>query len=172
MELTAQPNATPKRFGFIRSWGHHIKEATFEPDGKTPSSARIYAGWLIGFVLFLQFASTAVILLKILWLRQEETNAPALVVAYTSLLRVMILWGTMFDVATALSLYGINVWKYLASIANPLAAASTGVAQGVTQGLSTYGSGFFGGAGNPTPSPVTLHPSIADKQDDIDEDRT
>jgi hypothetical protein len=89
----ATPDPTPKKPGFIRSWGEHIKESTKEPDGKTPSSARIYAGWLIGFVLFLQFTSTVVILIKIMWIDQTNTQAPALVEAYVALLRVMLLWG-------------------------------------------------------------------------------
>lgn len=163
---------TPKRIGFVRSWGEHIRESTKEHDGKTPSSARIYAGWLIGFVIFLQFASTIVILLKILWVRQDNIMAPALITSYTALLRVMLLWGTLFDVATALSLYGINVWKYIASFASPLTAATTGVAQGVVSGLRGSEPPVEDAVAGETPTPVTLQPQAADTQSDVDEDRT
>ena len=92
-----------------------MKESTKEPDG-APSSARIFALWLIGFVLFAQFLIVDCLVWKLLFLNEAGANAVGLASVYSGVLRVFMLWSMLFDVATALSLYGINVWKYVAAM--------------------------------------------------------
>ena len=99
----------------MTSWGEHLKESTKEPDG-APSSARIFALWLIGFVLFAQFLIVDCLVWKLLFLNEAGANAVGLASVYSGVLRVFMLWSMLFDVATALSLYGINVWKYVAAM--------------------------------------------------------
>jgi hypothetical protein len=82
----------------------------------TPSSARIYALWLIAFVLLAQFLIVDCLVWKLLTLDASSPNAIGLANVYASVLRVFMLWSMLFDVATALSLYGINVWKYVAAM--------------------------------------------------------
>ena len=99
----------------MASWWERLKGATNEPSGE-PSSARIYALWLIGFVLLAQFMVVDCFIWKLLTLDAKGSNAVALANTYTGVLRVFMLWSMLFDVATALSLYGINVWKYVAAM--------------------------------------------------------
>lgn len=106
----------PKVEGFMSKWSAHLMEATKEPDGVTPSSARIYALWLIAFVLLAQFLIVNCLIWKLLTLDATNANAVGLASVYASVLRVFMLWSMLFDVATALSLYGINVWKYVAAM--------------------------------------------------------
>ena len=105
----------------MTKWETHLLEATKEPDGVTPSSARIYALWLIAFVLLAQFLIVDCLVWKLLTLDASSPNAIGLANVYASVLRVFMLWSMLFDVATALSLYGINVWKYISTFASPLA---------------------------------------------------
>jgi len=100
----------------MTKWGAHLLEATKESDGVTPSSARIYALWLIASVLLAQFLIVTCLVWKLLTLDATNANAVGLANVYTSVLRVFMLWSMLFDVATALSLYGINVWKYVAAM--------------------------------------------------------
>lgn len=100
----------------MTKWGEHIRASTMEPDGVTPSSARLYALWLIGFVLLAQFIIVDCLVWKLLTLDATLPTAPALANTYASILRAFMLWTMLFDVATALSLYGINIWKYVAAI--------------------------------------------------------
>ena len=100
----------------MTKWETHLLEATKEPDGVTPSSARIYALWLIAFVLLAQFLIVDCLVWKLLTLDASSPNAIGLANVYASVLRVFMLWSMLFDVATALSLYGINVWKYVAAM--------------------------------------------------------
>lgn len=106
----------PRREGLMTKWETHLLEATKEPDGVTPSSARIYALWLIAFVLLAQFLIVDCLVWKLLTLDASSPNAIGLANVYASVLRVFMLWSMLFDVATALSLYGINVWKYVAAM--------------------------------------------------------
>ena len=100
----------------MTKWGAHLLDATKEPDGVTPSSARIYALWLIASVLLAQFMIVTCLVWKLLTLDATNANAVGLANVYASVLRIFMLWSMLFDVATALSLYGINVWKYVAAM--------------------------------------------------------
>lgn len=110
--------------GIVKTWSRHLLEATKEPDGVTPSASRIFAGWLIAFVLGLQFVTTGTLLWLLLHLDPAHTNAPAMATVYIGLLKIVMVLGIVFDLATALSFYGINVWKYISGLANPISAAS------------------------------------------------
>lgn len=99
----------------------HFFGATSEPDG-TPSSARIYAGWIFVAILVFQSMIISVLCWKILKLETTAVNAPSLAVTYTSVLKTFFTISILFDMGTALSLYGINVWKYIAQIRTGVAA--------------------------------------------------
>ena len=117
----------PKPTGFLRSWSNHLIHATTEPDGKTPSSARLLATGIILVVLLIQIGIVTILLVKLALLDPSLPNAPLLATVYLGLLRVILLFGSLFDLATALSFYGINVWKYLSGLANPLAGLAGGL---------------------------------------------
>lgn len=101
-------------------------DATKEPipdlsvEERPASTSRILASILVGVVLILQILITGTLLLLLIRLEVSQKNAPILATTYVSLLRAIVLWSLLFDTATALSLYGINVWKYISTFANPL----------------------------------------------------
>ena len=127
---------TPKPPGIIRSWSNHLQGTLREPDGHTPSSARMLATAIVIVMLLLQIVITLAVLMAFIALDTSHANAPALANTYAQLLRVIVLFGFLFDIATALSFYGINVWKYISTFANPLAAAAgaAGALGGVVSG--------------------------------------
>ena len=106
-------------------------DATKEPIPDLPveerpaSTSRILASILVAVVLILQILITGTLLVLLLRLEVPQKNAPVLAAAYVGLLRAIVLWSLLFDTATALSLYGINVWKYISTFANPLSGIVT-----------------------------------------------
>lgn len=104
----------------------HLFGATSEPDNSTPSSARIYAGWIFTMILVLQLMVISVLCWKILRLDTWAPNAPSLAVTYTAVLKTFFTISILFDMGTALSLYGINVWKYIAQIRTGVAVKDDG----------------------------------------------
>ena len=94
----------------------HFLGAAKEMDNVTPSSARTYGGMIFMAVLGLQVAIVWVLLYKIVSLDMALPNAPTLLPVLTKVLLVFLLWALLFDVGTALSLYGLNIWKYIAAI--------------------------------------------------------
>lgn len=97
--------------GLIR----HCIQATNEANG-TPSSARIYAGELLITISIIQFMVVFAVMARLLTLPPADTNTPALTSLYLGFLKGFLLWTLLFDAATALSLYGVNVWKYLVAL--------------------------------------------------------
>ena len=93
----------------------HCIGAATEPNG-APSSARVYAGILLVTIPGIQTMVVLAIMTRLLTLSPTATNAPALTSAYLGFLRTFLLWTLLFDASTALSLYGINVWKYLVAL--------------------------------------------------------
>ena len=96
-------------------WVNHIIDSTREANG-APSSARIYAGWLLVTVIVAQLLIITTLLWCLLGLDATLPSATPLATLYMGGLKIFMLWSMLFDVATALSLYGINVWKYVAAI--------------------------------------------------------
>ena len=123
--MSSEPEV--KSSGFFHLWNNHILNATKEPDGTSPSSARLLAALIILVVLLIQIVITTILVVKLVTLNPALPNATALATAYIGLLRVELLFGVLFDIATALSFYGINVWKYVSSLANPLAGLAGGL---------------------------------------------
>jgi hypothetical protein len=97
-----------------------------EPDGTTPSSARMIAVMIFTALTFL----TAGIITGFVHMTVETSESIAQVAAtgkstadltkvidlLTHAIVTITLWWFLFLAATALSLYGINVWKWVASI--------------------------------------------------------
>ena len=94
----------------------HVIGATNEMDNQTPSSSRVYGGMIFVTVLALQLMIIGVLCWKILRLDPNLANAPAILTIYSKILLAFFLWSILFDVATALSLYGVNCWKYVAAM--------------------------------------------------------
>ena len=114
-------------FPTLKAWNQHLMDATKEPIPDLPteerpaSTSRILASILIGTVLVLQILITGALLALLIRLNAPDKNSPVLAATYVGLLRAIVLWSLLFDTATALSLYGINVWKYISTFASPLA---------------------------------------------------
>lgn len=87
-----------------------------EPDNKTPSSARTLGCFLFMAVLVVQVKIVWTLCSMIVHLDPTLPNAAALLATYTKVLYIVLMWTILFDVAAALSLYGINVWRYVAAI--------------------------------------------------------
>ena len=96
------PPAKPK--GFVR-------QALMEENGETPSSARLIAAFIFGSLTCLTFLIILVLLFRIMTIQD-----PMLGTALLSSLTKITLYWFLFFAATALSLYGINVWKYVAGM--------------------------------------------------------
>lgn len=80
--------------------------------GRIPSSSRIYAGWLIGIAILIQLACVWTLLLCLMRVNPKQPGVEVLVGHYVNCLRWVVTYSAFLDVATALSFYGINVWKY------------------------------------------------------------
>jgi hypothetical protein len=161
------PTPKPKLF---RAMVQHTLDATKEPDG-TPSSARIFAGILIIFVIFLQMAIICALLWKIMFLDASLPTAPALTSTYASIFRVFLLWSMLFDVATALSFYGINIWKYVAALRTgqiPLDDTPTNMlgGTGALPAIVTPGGGVHPPVVTPQPGVVPKPPTATDEDTD------
>lgn len=130
---TPAPTSLPEvKEGLMGRTLNHLFGATCEPDGVTPSSARTFGAWIFTTVLFLQVLVIGVLCWRIFRLDHTIANAPALATIYTSVLKTFFLWSLLFDVATALSLYGINVWKYVAQIRTGVAIKDDGTDVGAS----------------------------------------
>lgn len=101
----------------------HFIGATRESDNVTPSSARVNGTLIILTILLLQAMIIGVLCWKILTLDPGNVNAATLLPIYVRALNIFLLWALLFDVATALSLYGINVWRWVAAIRTGAASA-------------------------------------------------
>jgi hypothetical protein len=95
---------SPKTHGFIA-------RSLMEANGVTPSSARIIAAFIFGSLTILTFLIILVLLFRIMTIQD-----PYLGGALLSTLTKITLYWFLFFAATALSLYGINVWKYVAGM--------------------------------------------------------
>lgn len=151
----------------------HFFGATSEPDGQTPSSARIYAGWIFAAILIFQSMIISVLCWKILRLETWAPNAPSLAVTYTSVLKTFFTVSILFDMGTALSLYGINVWKYIAQIRTGVAAKEDGSeALGSTPTAAQVMTVVTGKPTDaPTKPPVAPAPKPSDASDDVSPSR-
>jgi hypothetical protein len=140
----------PKTHGFIA-------KSLMEPNGETPSSARIIAAFIFGSLTVLTFLIILVLLFRIMTIQD-----PYLGGALLSTLTKITLYWFLFFAATALSLYGINVWKYVAGMRmgfdnsidptmggmnGPQGNRFGGQQQGVMGGYGggNYGGGNYGG---------------------------
>ena len=121
-----KPVPPPKSPGFI-------KKALMEENGETPSSARLIAAFILGALTVLTFLIILVLLFRIMTIQDPMLGASLL----SSLTKITLYWF-LFFAATALSLYGINVWKYIA---------------GMRMGFDTSLDGGMGGSGNTYGSP-------------------
>jgi hypothetical protein len=151
----------------------HFFGATSEPDGQTPSSARIYAGWIFTMILILQLMVISVLCWKILRLETWAPNAPSLGVTYTSVLKTFFTISILFDMGTALSLYGINVWKYIAQIRTGVAVKDDGT--DVVSPAPTAAQVMTVVTGKPSEAPdkpsVVPTPKSSDAGDDVSPSR-
>ncbi len=94
----------------------HFIGATREHDNVTPSSSRVNGTLIILTILVLQLMIIGVLCWKIFTLDPALATASVILPIYVRTLSIFLLWALLFDVATALSLYGINVWRFVAAI--------------------------------------------------------
>ncbi len=102
---------------------HEFRNAMREPDNLTPSSSRWNGTVIILALVFCEMLIVTVLTL-LLW-RCSSDLALKTLYAHT-LVTVVIATFSIF-MATALSFYGINVWKWVASIAQSESSALTGI---------------------------------------------
>lgn len=98
----------------------------YEPDGHTPSSARLVAVSIFTTLNVLTIAIVAGLVRMIVVLSRQIPHLAEIGKSTADLVRTVelltkatvtiSLWWFLFLAATALSLYGINVWKYVAAI--------------------------------------------------------
>lgn len=101
--------------GPLRRVVNHVIGATRELDHRTPSSARIYGGVLLATIILIQILIAVALCFRLATVDPALVNAPVLIKVYVTALKAL-LWSLLFDAATALSLYGVNVWRYIAAI--------------------------------------------------------
>lgn len=94
---------------------NHCIGAIEEPNGN-PSSARIYAGILLVTIPVIQLMVVLAVMARLATLNPSLSNVPTLTSSYLGFLKSFLLWTLLFNAGTAMSLYGINVWKYISSI--------------------------------------------------------
>ena len=102
--------------GIIPDLFDHLIAATKEIDNHTPSAARVFAGCIFTVVLSLQCAIIGTLVWKVYLMDLLAPSAVAALQVLSKILLAFLLWSILFDVATALSLYGINVWRYVAAM--------------------------------------------------------
>lgn len=101
----------------------YIGQINRGPGDNGPSAARTYGGIIFLTVVALQIMVITTMCWKVLRLDPATVNSLYILPIYTKLLSQFMLWGSLFDCATALSLYGINVWRFVASIRTGQAVA-------------------------------------------------
>lgn len=109
--MTKEEFPPERRKGVTTKVATFLSDAHKEPDGRTPSSARIWGTMILVTVNIL----TILVILIVLFKLKATDNVQMASVLMTSLAK-LVLWEFLFLLATALSLYGINVWKYVAQI--------------------------------------------------------
>jgi hypothetical protein len=124
-------------------------------------------------ILILQLMVISVLCWKILRLETWAPNAPSLVVTYTSVLKTFFTISILFDMGTALSLYGINVWKYIAQIRTGVAVKDDGT--DVVSPAPTVAQVMTVVTGKPLEAPakpsVVPTPKSPDTSDDVNPSR-
>lgn len=91
---------------------HLFKKSLYEPNGTEVSSSRVFGAIIIVVVCMCQFFLTGVLGVKIM----QEIDLEKLRVLIGAFKYMM--YAYLILVATALTLYGTNVWKYIAEIKN------------------------------------------------------